>query len=117
VVGEHLKDDGRFFVITLNPALKPMKEFEYGRRFYNVNGKDTFEDGDQVKYEGSKSFDFLSYYYSKDTYEDCLRKAGFKTIKWIDMKVSKEGIEIFGDKYCDKLKTNSSPICLLCTKN
>lgn len=48
---EHLDEEGMFSTITIDPDLKPMKNFEYGRRFSNLSGKKIFENGDRVKLE------------------------------------------------------------------
>lgn len=79
----HLSDGGKFCTITQNPGLRPMTDFEYERRFTNVNGKNFFEDGDRVRCEmnekGKKPFEFMCYSWSKKTYEAGLRAAGFST--------------------------------------
>ena len=120
VIYSHLNENGTFSFITLNPSLKPMKDFEYERRFTNLNGNSFFKDGDQVKCEmnekGKTPFSFVSYYWSKETYESCLKKAGFKSIKWIDTIVSQEGINEYGKEYWKKFLGNPSPIGLICKK-
>ena len=116
----HLAEGGNFCTITLNPYFKPMDDFEYDRRFTNVNGKNLFENGDKVKCEvkekGKKQFEFRCYYWSKGTYEARLSAAGFKSIKWIDAVISPEGIKEYGEKYWDKYRKNHSPIGIVCIK-
>lgn len=112
--------NGKFCTITTNPALKPMKEFEYERRFTNVNKKDFFVEGDQIKCEmrekGKKPFEFINYYWSKETYEKCLKKAGFKSIEWVEPIISQEGIDKYGENYWEKSRRNHSAIGLICMK-
>jgi toxoflavin synthase len=115
-----LEDNGKFVAILLNPFLKPMVNFEYERRFTNVADKKHFEDGDRVKVElkeeGKTPFEFITYYWSKETFEKSLKSAGFKSIKWVDTMVSQEGINNFSEGYWDKFLQNPSPIGLICEK-
>ena len=117
---DHLNGNGRFSTITINPELKPMTEFEYERIFESVAKKDSFEDGDQVrvivKEEGKDPFEFLTYYWTKETYEACLGNAGFRSIQWVDSVISQEGIEKYGSAYWEKYKQNHSAIGIVCEK-
>lgn len=116
----HLAEGGKFCAVTVNPAIKPMSDFEYERKFTNVNGNDFFKDGDQIKCKmrekGKKLFEFVNYYWSKNTYENCLKAAGFKSIKWVDAVISKKGIEKYGERYWNKFKNNPSFIGVTCVK-
>ncbi|KYK24615.1 hypothetical protein AYK26_03505 [Euryarchaeota archaeon SM23-78] len=115
-----LDSKGKFCALTTNPTLKPMKEFEYERRFVSVDKKSFFEDGDRIRCDvrekGKKPFEFISYYWSKETYEKCLKKAGFKMINWVEPIISKEGIDKYGKEYWEKYQRNSSSIGLICMK-
>jgi cyclopropane fatty-acyl-phospholipid synthase-like methyltransferase len=114
----HLNENGRFSTITINPDLKPMTEFEYERIFESVAKKDFFEDGDQIKVivkeEGKAPFEFLTYYWTKETYETCLGNAGFKSVQWVDSVISKEGIEKYGHEYWEKYRQNHSAVGIIC---
>ena len=116
----HLRTGGVFCAITVNPALKPMIEFEYERRFTNVAREKQFNDGNQIKCEiketGKKPFEFISYYWSKEAYEGCLLKAGFNSVEWIAPIISKEGIAKFGADYWNNFMKNPSPIGIICRK-
>jgi toxoflavin synthase len=105
-VAYDLMDKGKFIGITLNPGIKVMKDFEYGRKFTNVD-EGEFKDGDGVRCE-MKDFEFISYYYSKKTYEECFKEVGFK-VKWIEVVVP-EG------EYWDKFRENPSAIGFVCEK-
>lgn len=43
-------------------------------------------------FKNNSQVSFKVYYWKKPTYEEILKKSGFKDIKWIKFKVSKEGI-------------------------
>lgn len=117
---DYLATGGKFCAITTNPALKPMTDFEYERRFTNVSGAERFKDGDQIKCEmreeGKKPFGFVNYYWSKKTYELCLRNAGFKSVQWINTIISQDGIKKYGNEYWSKFRKNPSPIGIICAK-
>lgn len=119
-VSLHLADNGRFCTITTYPSLEPMVDFEYERRFTNADGSDYFIDGSRIKCEmrekGKSSFEFINYYWSRETYEECLMKAGFKTIRWVEPVISEEGIKEFGNEYWDNFRKNPSSIGVVCTK-
>jgi len=116
----HLGEEGKFCTITQNPSLKPMSDFEYERRFTNINEKCFFSDGDKVRCEmnekGKKPFEFQCYSWSKKTYENCLKEAGFEDIEWIDSVISKEGVKEYGEEYWNKFRKNPSPIGIVCRK-
>jgi len=116
----HLNNNGKFCAIAPHSAIKVMKNFEYERRFTNVNGKGFFIDGDKIKCEmrekGKKPFEFVNYYWSKKTYGECLRKAGFQSLEWVKAIVSKEGVKKYGTKYWENFKNNPSVISIICKK-
>lgn len=116
----HLAENGLFLAITINPLLKPMPDFEYGRRFTSLTGQESFKDKDQVKTEiqeeGKVPFEFISYYWSKETYELCFSRAGFKSLNWVNVFISKDGIRKYGRRYWQKFIENPSAICIICRK-
>ncbi|MBT4651705.1 class I SAM-dependent methyltransferase [Candidatus Woesearchaeota archaeon] len=115
ILSSHLKDGGRLAGITLNPDFKPMKEFQYSRKF--SNGKDSFEDGDKVLCElkGDMPFNFTCFYWSKEVYESCFRKAGFSKVQWVEPIISPEGLALGPDHWYNFLE-NHSPIGFICEK-
>jgi len=119
-VNQLLKKNGTFVAITLNPAVRPTKGIKYERKIVNVNGANAFKNGNGVKFEmykkGKKSFEFICYYWSKKVYENCLREAGFKEIRWTEPTVSKEGIKKVGKKFWEGFEENPSPIGIVCRK-
>ncbi|MBT3262232.1 class I SAM-dependent methyltransferase [Candidatus Woesearchaeota archaeon] len=116
----HLNETGNFSTITTSPSLKPMKDFEYERKFSSVAGKKLFEDGDEVRMEimqdGEKLLEVINYYWTKETYEDCLKKAGFKKIQWVKAIISEEGTNLYGTEFWDKFQKNHSTIGIVCEK-
>lgn len=116
----HLNEDGMFTAITTDPSLKPMKDFEYERKFSSVEGKGLFEEGDEIRMEimqgGEKLLEVINYYWTKETYEECLKNAGFKTVQWEKAIISEEGIKKYGNKYWDKFRKNHSVIGIICEK-
>ncbi|MBN2053218.1 class I SAM-dependent methyltransferase [Candidatus Woesearchaeota archaeon] len=116
----HLAENSFFCTITQNPDLKPMNYFEYDRRFTNVNGNKFLKGGDKVRCEihepGKAPFEFFCYMWSRKTYEECLKAAGFKAVSWVDAIISDEGIKEYGSQYWDKFRKNPSPIGIICTK-
>lgn len=118
-VFNHLKDNGKFCAIVPHPNIQPMKDFEYERRVTSLNNKNIFEDGDILKCEIKKDYQFLEfnfYFWSKKTYDELLQGVGFKKIQWIEPLVSKEGINKFGKKYWDKFLKKPSSIGFICKK-
>ena len=120
IANQLLKKDGVFSIITLNPAIRPNKHVEYERRISNMSGASIFKNGDRVKFEThekrKKPFEFICYYWSKGVYEECLHKAGLKTIKWVRPIISEEAREKFGEKFWRKFMDNPSPIGIICKK-
>ncbi|MBT4191779.1 MAG: class I SAM-dependent methyltransferase [Candidatus Diapherotrites archaeon] len=119
VFSESLTNDGKCFIITINPNLKPSKTLLGNRRHINVLGKKVFENGDKIKTEikkDKKAISFIHYYYSKDVYEDAAEKAGFKKIKWVQPIVSSEAIKKFGKKFCEEYLETTSTIGFVCSK-
>lgn len=116
----HLIESGIFCTITANPALRPMADFKYERRFTNVLGRAAFKNGDKIKVEmrerGKRPFEFFNYYWSKKTYEQCLRSAGFKSVHWVNTVISQAGIKKYGNTYWNKFRKNPSPIGIICIK-
>ena len=115
----HLNENGKFCAIVPHPNICPMKEFEYERRVTSLSNKNSFEDGDILKCEIKKDdqqIEFNFYYWSKETYDELLQKAGFKNIHWVEPFVSEEGIQKFGREYWNKLLKKPSAIGFICQK-
>ncbi|MBI2984690.1 MAG: class I SAM-dependent methyltransferase [Candidatus Kerfeldbacteria bacterium] len=117
---DFLANRGRLVAITMNPGLKPMRHFEYGRKFTGQHHKPFFVDGERLRGdhfdEAGKAFYFYCYYYSSQTYERCLRAAGFKNIRWVPLRISQAGVQKFGSAFWEKHRENSVGIGVTATK-
>lgn len=112
---KNLKKDGKFIAITKDP-FHPLQL--YSKYRFTATAKAPLKEGDAVTItlfnKGQKLCSFKNYFWKKETYEEILRKAGFKTIKWHKLFVSKEGIKKFGKKFWKDFKP--STIIIECTK-
>ena len=117
-VRSHLADDGVFYAVVPNPSYGPSDGFEYGIRTTNADGKRSFADGDAVKmeFEGSENggLSFSYCYWSKKTYEGCLRSSGLSSIEWVPFSVSEEGIKEYGSAFWDAWLKNPPSVVLAC---
>ncbi len=118
-VHNYLTQDGRYIAIVPNPNIKPMIKFEYDRMLASAKGKDFFEDGDEIllrfKEIGSEKY-ISNYFWSKETYERCLRNAGFKDIQWQIPEVSKEGKDKFGKQFWNGWSKNPTAALFIAKK-
>jgi SAM-dependent methyltransferase len=112
--------DGIFYGITTDPKLKPMTEFEYGRRYVSLSERDCFRNGEMIRAdfaeEGKIPFSFYPYYWSRSTYETQLKDAGFKEVEWVEAKISKESMDKYGINYWGKFRQNPAIIGIRCRK-
>ncbi len=90
----NLKKGGKFVTLNQSPT-NPIKDVkEFGAK---VEGLEPLKEGDELTvrlYDNMKEVcSFKTYHWSKNTYETCLREAGFKDIKWSSLSILKEGIK------------------------
>jgi len=114
-----LTKNGKFSAIIPHPKIKPTAGFALGRKITSTSGKTDFEDGDIVLYEiesEKENINIKYHYWSKQTYEDCLREAGFSKIEWEEPTISPEAIASFGEEYWSGYQQNPSSIGLICWK-
>ena len=93
-----LRSGGVFYTLTINPEV-----LEMGYRNYGIQIGKAIEEGDSVKtelhdFEWNKFCDFTNYYWSKKTYENVFREAGFQ-IEWIPGIVSESGLKEYGEGF------------------
>jgi ubiquinone/menaquinone biosynthesis C-methylase UbiE len=116
-VYKNLKWGGRFVTINKNPISPLTKNKKYGS-ICEIQGK--LQNGSKMKvtlFEGNKEVcSFHNYHWDKETYEKCLKKAGFKDIKWHEMKVSPKGIAEFGKEFWNDWYNSPYLIVLEATK-
>lgn len=109
--------DGILVALVENPE-NPLIEDErvrYGTRI--TSEKERLVDGDKLKVElfdadSKKACEFFSNYYSRESYEKSLRKAGFKEISWHKPVVSGEGVKKYGTDFWNAMKDNPTFMCV-----
>lgn len=100
----NLKPNGRLVALTINPDITK-KHYTAAEKFHiYIYADDSLQDGTPFKVILSNpgqedDIHLLPYYWSKETYEKILKKAGFQKIKWYPMIVAEEGIEKYGESY------------------
>ena len=96
VIYDNLKDGGKFIGINSNPDQPLTSTKKYGTKVAHVG---PLTEGSKLAvtiYNGEKELcSFTNYHWSKETYEEAFKKAGFKKFNWVPLEVSQEGI----DKY------------------
>jgi ubiquinone/menaquinone biosynthesis C-methylase UbiE len=114
---KNLKNNGRFIALNQSP-INPIKDVkEFGAV---VEGPTKLEEGSKLTvrlYENMKeTCSFSTYHWSKETYETSLKKAGFKDIRWHQLKVSKEGIKKYPKHDWGKFTDNPYILIIEATK-
>jgi len=112
--GGILKRGGKFIVITLNPDFKRFGELHYNRRFTLRNdGKIGIEFFDS---DGTFSFSIIDSSFLKADIEEAAKAAGFKSLAWKKMRISKEGIKWQGKEFWKDFERDCPYIGLVATK-
>ena len=110
-----LQDKGVFIAVNGHPTEYKLKTPKYGCIVETTLPEK--EGGERkVSYlsEGKKMFTFTTYYWRKETYENALKKAGFKKIEWKHPTVSKKGMEKYGKSFWKEFLENPSIIGIVC---
>jgi SAM-dependent methyltransferase len=89
---------GRFVFATLNPdvAVEPGWYTHYG---IAPAARDGEEAPAVMKVPGFDEFPLLPYRWSRRTYEEALREAGFSGATWVRPRVSTEGVAAYGESH------------------
>ena len=112
-----IRAGGKLIVINSDPenSLQSDKKYEV-----TATAKLPLREGDirKVTYflSGKEICSFDTYFWSKKTYDDALKKAGFHNIKWHQIIVSEEGIKKFGKPFWKDLLDNPYITGLTCDK-
>jgi len=99
-VRKNLKSGGRFVGINHNPInpIQPDKKYDYV-----IQPRGPLKEGGRIFVdvfrESKRTVSFSAYFWEKDTYEDCLRGAGFSDMEWINPEVTEEGYKRFGKEF------------------
>ncbi len=118
-INNNLNTKGKFCAIIPHPKIKPTSDFEFGRKITSASGKKTFENDQKVFYEiasKKENVKIVYTYWSKETYENCLRRVGFTKIEWQEPTITAEAINQFGKEYWSNYQQNPSSIGVVCWK-
>ena len=91
-----LKQEGSFHSIFTNPDYKKMGKPAYNRFFKRVDEKIKF---DFLDSEGNVKVSAYFSDFSRKDYEMAVRKAGFKSFRWVKLKVNSEGVKEMGKEF------------------
>jgi SAM-dependent methyltransferase len=96
----NLADGRRFLALGPDPRHPLARHSEYG---FVIEGKEPVREGDRLTTRlfsnGKEQCSFTHYHWERGTYENALRNAGFRGIRWIPLEVSEEGIERYGEGF------------------
>lgn len=115
---KNLKKDGRFITFSHNPVnpLQPNRKYD----FTVMPKTKTLKEGGKMVvkiYKNKKELCVLTtFFWSKKTYEDILREAGFKSIFWRNLVVSADGLNKFGRSFWLDYYKQPGTIFLSCVK-
>lgn len=103
---KNLVPGGRLVAINQDPDHPVRDSKKYGSSVIFIGPKIEGGKTRVTRWDGENEVcSFDNYFWTKDTYQEAMTRAGFKDIKWHAMEVSPEGIEKFGrDFWCDLLK-------------
>lgn len=96
-----LKNKGEFVSIFTNPEYKKLNKKRYNRLFIRT------KKGMQTDFLDSLDNVIMTIYFSdfsKKDYEYAAKKAGFKKMRWVNIKLTKEGVKKMGKKYWDNFE-------------
>ena len=111
---ENTKTDGKFISIIFNPNFKGFDKINYRRKFNksdNSNVRIDFYNNNDEYYFSSNISNF-----SKAEYEEASREAGYNGLKWINLKVSKNGIKKMGKPFWNNYEIDCPYIAVICEK-
>lgn len=94
---KHLKDNTEFALITYNPNFKRLGNTAYNRKFSKT-------DNGEMKVEffnnkNKQNFSALFSDFSIQDYENAAEEAGFKELRWENLKVEEEGKNKMGEEF------------------
>ncbi|KAI1700619.1 methyltransferase domain-containing protein [Ditylenchus destructor] len=104
-IAQSLKPGGAFFAYVPNgiPDLKTNEEDKVKFGFQLVMNPGPRHDGEQIKIafyiNGRPAVESTLTFFFRETYEKCLREAGFGQIQWINPIVSEDGITACGKEF------------------
>lgn len=116
-VAGNLKDRGVFVAYQSNPFASQTRDcIEYGEVRKVIGREREGADIEVTLINEDKKTQFIRKLWKPKTYEAALRKAGFKSVKWIDPIISTQGIEERGEEFWRKYKEEPSHKVIVCVK-
>ncbi len=101
-IASSLRPGGRLVSISENPA-QPLTDYaafaQYG---FNKEYLQPGVNGSEIRYSmvaGTQLIRFEARYYTRDTYEQALRAAGFTEVRWHELQLDPQGAEVLGAEY------------------
>jgi len=118
-IAASLAAGGRFVAINENPAQDFARHAGYAQYGFNKTARGPQTDGAAMTYSmisGRSMLSFDVYYYTRETYERCLRGAGFTDIRWVPLQLDPAAVEQFGAEYWQEYLENPPVTGLVCTR-
>lgn len=116
-IGLNLKKRGRFVTLNLDPCNPSQPDKKYD---CTIETSFPLKEGAVVSVtaylDERKICSFDNYHWEKSSYENALRAAGFKTVKWNRIKVSRDGVKQFGKKFWENYLKQPGVALLECIK-
>jgi SAM-dependent methyltransferase len=112
---KNLKPAGRLVALTIDPSTSIERQPMLGKYGFRIEAKTPLMDGMPLTVTlltPDKPLHIKDYYWSRQTYERCLKVAGFQDIAWRSMRVSNEGLTKFGNEYWQEFLDNPGIIVL-----
>lgn len=118
---DHLDENGVLAAITASPRIRPRSDYRRGWRVASPDGKDVFSDGDKVQLisdpETGEPVTINFYYWSGNTYAECLKEAGFKEVEWKHkLKISEEGKRNYDLQFWNQVQEDTTAVGIKCIK-
>ncbi len=114
----NLRSGGRFISLNLDPECprQPFKRYDC-----TIEAPEILTDGCVVKInaylDDRKVCSFENYHWSKETYEQSLKNAGFSDLRWHRVGVSAQGIQHFGKTFWDAYLKQPGVCLIECFKS
>lgn len=107
-IHKNLASGGLFVTLNANPDYPYQFKKELGNF---VTTKYPLEEGSEINItlfdkKGKLDCVFTNYQWSTNTYNESLKKAGFRQYMYLDPVISKEGIKKFGKEFWEEYKKN-----------
>ncbi len=112
-----LAEHGRLVALTENPAQPAEPAGGYVAYGFSKRCEQPLADGSRIRYQmlaGREVFAFDVHWFRQDTYERCLRDAGFQRLRWGRPAADPAGIALLGEAYFDRYLAHPPVLTLEC---